>query len=191
MERYPFLIPWSQVSRSATRIDTMKDTIYYSPIPTPIGTVTACSNGDALTALHLSDVPVVGVLSPNDPVLKRTAQWLEDYFSKKQPDTASIPLLPSGTPFQMLVWEQIRMIPYGKSVTYGQIAKTVAAKLGKEKMSAQAVGGAVGANPIPIIVPCHRVLGADTRLTGFTGGIEKKILLLELEGVPYKKLSRW
>lgn len=183
MEIRPFLIRWSQASRSATRIDAM---IYYTTIQTPIGTLTACSNGSALTALHLSDTAVQGINAPGDPILKQTALWLADYFAGNQPDPASIPLATAGTAFQMLVWEQIRMIPYGKSITYGQIAKTVAQALGKERMSAQAVGGAVGANPIPIIVPCHRVLGANAWLTGFTGGIEKKIALLELENIPYK-----
>ena len=88
-----------------------------------------------------------------------------------------------GTPFQMEVWEILCQIPYGQTITYGQIARQIAAKRGRKTMSAQAVGGAVGRNPISIIVPCHRVMGTDGSLTGYAGGVDKKMALLTLEGV--------
>ena len=88
-----------------------------------------------------------------------------------------------GTTFQMEVWEILCQIPYGQTITYGQIARQIAAKRGRKTMSAQAVGGAVGRNPISIIVPCHRVMGTDGSLTGYAGGVDKKMALLTLEGV--------
>ncbi len=114
------------------------------------------------------------------PVFETAKRWLELYFSGREPDF-SVPLHLVGTPFQRDVWEILRTIPYGKTVTYGEIAKRLAGKRGLARMSAQAVGGAVGHNPVSIIVPCHRVLGADGSLTGYAGGIGKKTALLRLE----------
>ena len=103
------------------------------------------------------------------------------YFSGREPDFA-VPLRPSGTPFQQEVWAALREIPYGQTTTYGAIARQMAARRGLPRLSAQAVGGAVGRNPICILVPCHRVLGADGSLTGYAGGVERKRWLLESEG---------
>ena len=89
----------------------------------------------------------------------------------------------TGTPFQKCVWELLSEIPYGETTTYGALAKEVGQRLGKEKMSAQAVGGAVGRNPISILIPCHRVIGKDGSLTGYAGGVEKKEALLKIEGI--------
>ena len=116
------------------------------------------------------------------PVLAMAKCWLEEYFAGKVPET-TIPMHLSGTSFQMEVWEILCQIPYGQTITYGQIARQIAAKRGRKTMSAQAVGGAVGRNPISIIVPCHRVMGADGSLTGYAGGVDKKMALLTLEGV--------
>ena len=110
-------------------------------------------------------------------ILKRTRLLLDDYFSGKYPDFSSIPLAVVGTDFQQRVWAYLQTIPYGRTVTYGQIAKEL------DVRSAQAVGGAVGKNPFSIIVPCHRVLGSQGQLTGYAGGLDKKIWLLEHEGV--------
>lgn len=107
-------------------------------------------------------------------------QWLDIYFSGREPDF-SVPLSCSGTAFQLAVWEILRTIPYGQTTTYGEIAKQIAARQGRPKMSAQAVGGAARRNPVSIIVPCHRVIGADGNLTGYAAGIAKKRTLLELE----------
>lgn len=113
------------------------------------------------------------------PVFAETKRWLKIYFSARKVDFTP-PLHLIGTQFQMRVWKILQKIPYGKTTTYGQIAKQIATPRGK--MSAQAVGGAVGHNPISIIVPCHRVVGADGSLTGYAGGIERKAALLKLEG---------
>lgn len=155
----------------------------YCKIASPIGILTAVSQNGCLTALHFGSVtlPDDAVKDEEDPALICTKQWLNRYFSGEMPEL-TIPLNPTGTQFQHAVWDLLTRIPYGTSVTYGNLAK----QLGKPNMSAQAVGQAVGRNPIPILVPCHRVLGAGGWLTGFTGGLDKKRFLLDLEGIPYR-----
>ena len=122
---------------------------------------------------------------PENPpqVFAQTQQWLEVYFSGKAPDFTP-PIALSSTPFRMAVWEILRSIPYGQTMTYGQIARILADRSGLPKMSAQAVGNAVGRNPISLIVPCHRVIGANGSLTGYAGGLERKAYLLALEKQP-------
>lgn len=120
------------------------------------------------------------------PVLKQAAAWLDIYFSGREPNFF-VPLHLEGTDFQKEVWQLLTRIPYGTTVTYGQIAEQLAKKRGLRRMSAQAVGGAVGRNPVSIMVPCHRVVGSNGSLTGYAGGIEKKVLLLSLEQVDMKK----
>ncbi len=115
-----------------------------------------------------------------NPVFEQTKKWLDIYFSGQKPDF-DIPLHLTGTVFQKEVWEILCNIPYGQTITYGDIAKQLAKKRGLRKMSAQAVGGAVGHNKISIIVPCHRVIGSNGSLTGYAGGIDKKAALLKLE----------
>lgn len=114
-------------------------------------------------------------------IFKHTKNWLDCYFAGEKPEISRLSLKPEGTPFQMEVWKLLCEIPYGKTTTYGEMAKKVAVKMGKARMSARAVGGAVGRNPIAIIIPCHRVIGADGSMTGFSGGIENKIWLLDHE----------
>lgn len=116
----------------------------------------------------------------NTPIFEQVERWLTIYFSGKEPDFMP-PVHMIGTPFQLSVWEILRKIPYGETVTYGDIAKEIAAQKGLFRMSAQAVGGAVGHNEISIIVPCHRVVGTNGSLTGYAGGIDKKVKLLTLE----------
>ena len=118
----------------------------------------------------------------NTPILQQTKRWLDMYFSGKEPDF-TVPLHFNGTEFQNEVWNILCTIPYGKTMTYGEIAKRIAAKRGIRRMAAQAVGGAVGHNEISIIVPCHRVIGTNGSLTGYAGGLDKKIKLLTLEGI--------
>lgn len=118
------------------------------------------------------------------PVIKQAKQWLDIYFSGKDPDF-TVPLHLQGTDFQREVWNILRAIPYGQTATYKEIAKQIALQRGIAHMSAQAVGGAVGHNPVSILVPCHRVLGTDGSLTGYAGGIEKKRSLLRLEGAGF------
>ena len=146
----------------------------------PLGVINLCSDGTHLTAVtfagqkyeerHIPSDAVSGIC----PVLEETKDWLSVYFEGKIPDFLP-PLRPEGTPFQKRVWKLLLQIPYGKICTYGDLAKQLGCK------SAQAVGGAVGRNPISILIPCHRVMGADGTLTGYAGGIEKKAALLKLE----------
>jgi methylated-DNA-[protein]-cysteine S-methyltransferase len=126
----------------------------------------------------------------NLPILVKAKKWLDRYFSKKKPDIAELPLAPQGGEFRQEVWRLLREIPHGRVVTYGDLAKKVAARLNKERMSAQAVGGAVGHNPISVIIPCHRVVGANGHLTGYAGGIWRKKQLLEIEGLDVSKLTQ-
>lgn len=116
-------------------------------------------------------------------VLRQTAAWLDAYFAGKRPDPSALSLDPHGTPFQRLIWTMLLQIPDGQTTTYGRLAVETAQRMKRERMSAQAVGSAVGHNPISIIIPCHRVLGTGGGLRGYAGGIEIKAALLEHEGV--------
>ena len=121
------------------------------------------------------------------PALEMAKTWLDIYFSGKEPDFMP-PIHLTGSPFRLSVWKLLQQIPYGKTMTYGELARRIAGQRGISHMSAQAVGGAVGHNPISIIVPCHRVVGSDGSLTGYAGGVERKEQLLALEGVDMGKL---
>ena len=121
-----------------------------------------------------------GTEEKETPVLKRTREWLDLYFAGKDPEFLP-PLAPDGSEFRKEVWKLLLTIPYGKTMTYGEIGRKIAEMTGKKHMSAQTVGGAVGHNPISILIPCHRVVGTNGSLTGYAGGIEKKIGLLKLE----------
>lgn len=116
------------------------------------------------------------------PMIREAGRWLDAYFEGKTPDFTP-PLHPSGTQFQLAVWKLLLSIPYGETTTYGALAARLAAQMGRESMSAQAVGGAVGHNPVSVIIPCHRVVGTGGSLTGYAGGVERKRRLLELERV--------
>ena len=120
-------------------------------------------------------------------IFGQTKRWLDIYFSGKEPDFTP-PLRMKTTLFRRAVWEIMLTIPYGKTMTYGEIAKKIAEQKGIKQMSAQAVGGAVGHNSISLIIPCHRVVGANGSLTGYAGGIDKKIKLLTLEKADIEKL---
>jgi methylated-DNA-[protein]-cysteine S-methyltransferase len=159
----------------------------------PIGLLTIESDGESITGLWIKGqkyfaATLEAETSAMDlPIFERVKEWLITYFSGKNP--AFTPLLePKGSPFRQAVWNILREIPYGEVITYGDIAKMIAKQSGKEKMSAQAAGGAVGHNPISIIIPCHRVVGADGNLTGYAGGIKTKIKLLTLEQADMSKL---
>ncbi|MCQ2372592.1 MAG: methylated-DNA--[protein]-cysteine S-methyltransferase [Phascolarctobacterium sp.] len=121
-------------------------------------------------------------------ILEQTKNWLDIYFTGKEPDFFP-PLHASGSDFRKEVWEILCTIPYGATITYGDIAQQIAQKQGRKRMSAQAVGGAVGHNPIGIIVPCHRVVGTNGSLTGYAGGIQRKLALLKLEGIDVSKFT--
>ena len=126
-------------------------------------------------------------IEQNTPALTEAKRWLDIYFAGKEPDFLP-PLHPVGSPFRQSVWEILLRIPYGKTVTYGEIARRLAEKSGRARVSAQAVGGAVGHNEISILIPCHRVVGTGGSLTGYAGGIDKKVRLLELEGADMRDL---
>ena len=152
----------------------------------PLGGVLLAADEIGLTGLWFDGQKYFARGLPADrveretPALLEAKRWLDIYFSGKEPDFTP-PLHPIGSAFQQSVWEILRQIPYGKTTTYGEIANKLAEKQGLSRMSAQAVGGAVGHNKISIIIPCHRVVGANGSLTGYAGGIEKKGKLLELE----------
>ncbi|MDE7424048.1 MAG: methylated-DNA--[protein]-cysteine S-methyltransferase [Lachnospiraceae bacterium] len=156
----------------------------------PLGEMIMVSDGTTLTSLvfkrqkyYESEVPEDSI-KKSLPIFDETARWLDIYFSGIEPDfTPAISL--KGSEFRKEVWDILMGIPYGEVTTYGEIAKQIAKKRGISRMSAQAVGGAVGHNPISIIVPCHRVVGANGNLTGYAGGLEKKVELLRLEGIIY------
>ena len=124
----------------------------------------------------------------NIPLFGDAKKWLDRYFAKKKPRISELKLAPIGGEFRQAVWKILCEIPYGETITYGGIAGKIAAKMNKKSMSSQAVGGAVAHNPISIIIPCHRVVGSNGSLTGFAGGIKKKMELLELEGVDLSRL---
>lgn len=119
----------------------------------------------------------------DEEILIKTKKWLDRYFNLETPNASELSLAPIGSDFRQKVWKILCNIPYGNTITYGDIAKQIEKEMGKKKMSAQAVGGAVGHNPISIIIPCHRVVGTNGSLTGYAGGIDKKIKLLKIENV--------
>lgn len=121
-------------------------------------------------------------------IFVKTKKWLDRYFNGEKPKISELDLAPMGSDFAKNVWKILCEIPYGEVTTYGEIAKKIAKIMNKDKMSAQAIGGAVGHNPISIIIPCHRVVGSNGSLTGYAGGIDKKIKLLEHENVDMSNL---
>ena len=148
----------------------------YCEYPSPVGTLYLTADEGGLTGIWMHPVK-----TEDCPILSQAKAWLDGYFSGNPPEV-TFPLNPQGTPFQKQVWEILLAIPYGETTTYGAIAREMAQRTGKEKMSAQAVGQAVGANPIAIAIPCHRVVGAKGKLTGYAGGLDKKEWLLRHEG---------
>lgn len=160
--------------------------IYTSKYTSPLGGILLAADEVGLRGLWFDGQKYFARDLPDErteretTVLSEAKRWLDLYFGGQEPDFLP-PLHPVGTPFRQTVWEILLRIPYGKTVTYGEISKQLAEKMGLERMSAQAVGGAVGHNKISIIIPCHRVVGSNGSLTGYAGGIDRKIKLLELE----------
>lgn len=154
----------------------------------PVGRLTLCCCEDKLSGLWIEGQKyfggsVSGEMVPGEaPVLDQARGWLDRYFAGERPDAGELPLAPAGSPFRQMVWRLLCAIPYGQVSTYGELARRAAAELGRPSMSAQAVGGAVGHNPISIIIPCHRLVGADGSLTGYAGGLDRKLWLLRHEG---------
>ncbi len=156
----------------------------------PLGRLLLASKENRLAGLWMEGQKYFGasfaidkmINKPDLPLFSAVQKWLDAYFAGKKPDISALPLAPEGSEFRKSVWNILCGIPYGELTTYGEIAKLMAEHLKRKSMSAQAVGGAVGHNPISIIIPCHRVVGAGGTLTGYSGGIDKKIKLLEHEG---------
>ena len=153
----------------------------------PLGGICLAADALGLTGLWFDGEKYFGSNLPANPVRQETEilteskRWLDVYFSGREPDFLP-PLHPIGSPFRRAVWDLLLQIPYGQTTTYGALARQLAAQQGRAAMSAQAVGGAVGHNEISILIPCHRVVGTNGSLTGYAGGIDKKIKLLKHEG---------
>ncbi|QOV19531.1 methylated-DNA--[protein]-cysteine S-methyltransferase [Blautia liquoris] len=162
---------------------------YSTTYQSPIGLLTLASDGNNLIGLWIEgqkyfckNMPETMMKKDDLPVFGMVKNWLDRYFAGKQPGISQLPLSPRGSDFRKDVWKILCEIPYGEVTTYGEIAAKIAAIMNKESMSSRAVGGAVGHNPISIIIPCHRVIGSDGSLTGYAGGVDVKVKLLKLEG---------
>jgi len=162
---------------------------YATTYPSPVGRITLACDGTSLVGLWLEGQKYHGdtiseAMTEKDdmPVFDAAKRWLDKYFAGQKPTIAELPLAPIGSAFRQSVWAILCEIPYGEVITYGEIAKRLGCR------SSQAIGGAVGHNPISIIIPCHRVVGSNGSLTGYAGGVQTKTKLLELEGVDMAKL---
>jgi methylated-DNA-[protein]-cysteine S-methyltransferase len=161
---------------------------YTQNINSPIGTLTVSSDGTNITGLwiegqtYFAKTLECGALEENLPIFERVREWLDIYFSGKKPDFMPS-LMPKGSSFQKSIWNALCDIPYGQTTTYGGIATEYQRTNGGKHTSARAVGSAVGHNPISILIPCHRVVGKNNDLTGYAGGLNRKQVLLKLEGI--------
>lgn len=182
-EQHP-TIPQSSMQQQP--INKAQTSRFYLDVPSPLGTLRLESDGEALTALHFEDTKAVHTTTvawheaPQLPLFKEVQTWLARYFGGQDPGNRP-PLRPQGTAFQQAVWQQLLAIPHAQTTTYGALAAHLAKQNASGRMSAQAVGQAVGSNPISIIIPCHRVIGANGALTGYAGGLKKKAFLLNVE----------
>ncbi|MCI9183127.1 MAG: methylated-DNA--[protein]-cysteine S-methyltransferase [Acholeplasmatales bacterium] len=160
--------------------------LYYAEMNSYLGKITLVSD-----ETHLKEVWIEGQKGISidnckleiTPILTQAIDWLERYFSNQRPNSKELSILLEGSPFQLFIWEELCNIPYGEVTTYKALAEKAASRFHKKRMSAQAVGGAVGKNPISIIMPCHRVIGSNGALVGYQGGLNLKIQLLKHEGV--------
>ena len=152
----------------------------YAFYDSPLGTILILAENSFLTGIYLSSqnrsLPPDAAQNNAAPVITKCILWLDDYFAGKAPDPSFLPIHPSGTAFQQKVWDILKSIPYGQTMTYGQIAGFLDCP-----KASQAVGAAVGRNPVSIIIPCHRVVGAGGKLTGYAGGLTAKAWLLRHE----------
>ncbi len=167
--------------KTVTEYTTVKNLIrkiYKTTYNSPLGLLILESDGVCLTGLRPGDDVI------HDDCIEiftETKNWLDKYFSNKKPNISELKLKPDGTSFRQVVWDILCSIPYGTTISYGEVADITAKKLNKTKMSARAVGNAIGHNPIMIIIPCHRVIGKNGKLTGYAWGLDLKAKLLELE----------
>ena len=172
--------------------------MYFSAkYPSPLGELTlACDGAGNLTGLwlegqkyFLAALPEPPVPRDNMPIFAQAGDWLDRYFAGGRPAGSELPLAPIGGAFRQEVWAILRRIPYGQVATYGERSREIAARRGLDSISAQAVGGAVAHNPISIIIPCHRVVGSGGSLTGYAGGLPRKLALLAHEGADVGRFS--
>lgn len=167
---------------------------YSTTYSSPLGIITLACDGSSLVGLWIEGQKYHGAAFEDDKdskcktIFDSAKKWLDRYFAGEKPSISELPLAPAGSEFRQEVWNILCEIPYGKVITYGEIAKKMAEKMNRQRMSSQAVGGAVGHNPISIIIPCHRVVGSNGSLTGYAGGINIKVKLLELEGADMSRL---
>ncbi|HHV11786.1 MAG TPA: methylated-DNA--[protein]-cysteine S-methyltransferase [Clostridiales bacterium] len=171
--------------------------IYSTHYSSPVGSIVLACDSESLVGLWIEGQKYFGgtvaeemTENPGLPVFTTVKKWLDKYFAGQRPAISELPLAPKGSAFRTAVWDILCEIPYGEVITYGDIAKKMAVRMKKGNMSSQAVGGAVGHNPISIIIPCHRVVGANGSLTGYAGGLDNKIKLLEHEGVNMSRLFK-
>jgi methylated-DNA-[protein]-cysteine S-methyltransferase len=161
---------------------------YIHKIKSPVGMLTVSSDGQNISGLWIEGQKYFAktlekdILEQNLPIFESVRKWLDIYFSSKEPDFIP-PLMPKGSLFQKMIWNNLCKIPYGQTITYGKLAEQFELENKGKHTSARAAGGAVGHNPISILIPCHRVIGKNGSLTGYAGGIATKIKLLELEGI--------
>ncbi|WP_298518610.1 methylated-DNA--[protein]-cysteine S-methyltransferase [uncultured Methanobrevibacter sp.] len=157
--------------------------MYYSTkYDSPLGELFIVSDGDAIFKVSFTNNNEDCTVNDDLPIFKKVKKWFDDYFNGLNPKI-DFKLNPEGSEFRLGVWNILSEIPYGQSVTYGEIASMIS-----DNMAPQAVGGAVGANPIAIIIPCHRVLGKNGKLTGYAGGLDRKIELLKIEDIKFKMI---
>lgn len=167
--------------------------IHITHYRSPLGDMMLAEEGGALFGAWFQGQKYYPVMpsetKEQDTLVLDTAKaWLDAYFAGQGPDVRSLSLAPRGSTFRQAVWQLLLEIPAGQVTTYGALAAKMAERTGRKTMSAQAVGGAVGHNPLSIFIPCHRVVGADGSLTGYAGGLDKKIQLLKLEGIDMSHL---
>lgn len=164
-----------------------KEILYRADYQSPLGEILLVSDGTHLVGLYLEGQkyyfkdPQQLTKQDSLPIFQKTKDWLDRYFRGENPTISELALSPRGTEFQNQVWALLQQIPYGQTTTYGTIAKVVAQQRNRKTMSSQAVGNAVGHNPISILIPCHRVIGKNGELTGYAGGLMRKEYLLKLE----------
>ena len=174
----------------------MNKIIYITYYDSILGKLTIASDGENIIGLWIEGQKYFADTIKNENIIKKddisifikTKEWLDRYFRGERPDIKELKLSPKGSEFRQNVWKILCRIPYGQTITYGKIAKEIAKLMNKNSMSAQAIGNAVGHNPISIIIPCHRVVGTNGDLTGYAGGIDKKRELLELENADVKDI---
>jgi len=171
--------------------------VYQTYYESPLGSITLASDGENIIGLwmkgqkYYGDTVTEEMIEKNElDIFTKTKKWLDRYFVGEKPSISELPLAPRGGEFRKTVWDILCQIPYGEVTTYGEIGKKVVKIMNKKNMSGQAIGGAVGHNPISLIIPCHRVVSGNGSLTGFSGGLDKKIALLEHEKVDMTKLFR-